>query len=455
MFLTEDTIISLATAPGLGAVAILRLSGPKTQEIGSKLISKWPKPRQAALREICSLQSERLDEALVLWFPGPKSFTGEDTLEIHTHGGSLIPGRVLRAFLEAGARMAEPGEFSRRAFLNGRLGLDQAEALNDLIHAENEGFANQALHQMQGGLKRKIEGLREQLLDLSALLEANLDFPEDDIPGLERNTLLRDISKIEDSLSQLAESYERGRILRKGLSVALTGRPNVGKSSLLNAFLKEDRAIVTSEAGTTRDVLEESFRFKGNRYRFLDTAGLRDTPSLAEAEGINRAKAASSEAEIRLIVTVSGEPIENSFELFQPLDPKRDFLIRNKSDLVSSEKDTLDDTFQGIPVYWVSAIHADGLDQLLSGLHQKTQSLLGESRASCEDLIVTNVRHRDALKRGSEALKRFVKALRDEIPYDVSLVELYSATDALGTIIGAVGVEDILDRVFEKFCIGK
>lgn len=434
-------------------MAILRLSGPETEAIARKLLARWPQPRRATLTEVRDLGGKVLDEALVLWFPGPGSFTGEDVLEVHTHGGRLIPGRVLEAFVHAGARPAEPGEFSRRAFLSGRLGLDQAEALNDLIHAENEAFADQALRQMQGGLKAKIEGLREKLLDFSALLEANLDFPEDDIPGLERESLLEDLGAIQAILEELAASYQRGRVLRSGIPVVLMGRPNVGKSSLLNAFLKEERAIVTSEAGTTRDVLEESFRSRGYLYRFLDTAGLRSTPSLAETQGIERAKKAAEAAQVRFLVTVSGEPFEvGESELFPKLDPERDILLRNKADLVPEDQDAFRDSLPELPCFWVSALEARGFEAVLDELHERAKHWAGDGG---EEWIVTQVRHRDALKRGAESLDRFRRAIRDEIPYDVSLVELYAATDSLGQIVGAVGVEDILDRVFEKFCIGK
>jgi tRNA modification GTPase len=440
----DDTIAGIATPPGVGGVAVVRVSGRQVREICSGLVDPWPRPRRASLRTLRSAEGKPLDEALVLWMPGPGSFTGEDTIEFHTHGGRVVPGRVLEALVARGARLAEPGEFSRRAFLSGRMSLEQAEAMNDLIHAEGEAFAQVALDALRGSLRTRVEAARDELLDLSALLEANLDFPEEDVPELDRGGILADLDRLREGLEVLATSYQRGRLLREGPRVVLSGRPNAGKSSLLNALLKQDRAIVTDEPGTTRDVLEEGLTFRGVRYRITDTAGLRQAPGLAEGAGVERAIAAAAEADVRLLVREAGEELG-----VEEVDPVRDLVVLSKVDQGSRKPPDVPD---GVRVVPTSALTGEGIEELMEAIHELAATRLPRPG---EDVVVTNLRHRDALARAGERLEAFRRALVDEIPYDVALVELSAATHALGSILGVVGVEDVLDRIFERFCIGK
>lgn len=440
----DDTIAGIATPPGVGGVAVVRVSGRRARQVSASLVAPWPRPRQAALRTLRDPDGRPLDEALVLWMPGPRSFTGEDTVELHTHGGRVVPGRVLEALLAGGARLAEPGEFSRRAFLSGRMSLEQAEAMNDLIHAEGEAFAQVALDTLRGSLQARVVAARDELLDLSALLEANLDFPEEDVPELDRGAILADLDRLRDGLEVLAASYQRGRLLREGPRVVLTGRPNVGKSSLLNALLKSDRAIVTDEPGTTRDVLEEGVHFRGVRYRLTDTAGLRHAPGLAEEAGIARALAAAAAADVRLLVRELGEELGD-----EALDPARDVVVVSKVDRGTWRPPAAP---EGVRVVGTSAVTGEGIEELMEAVHDLAAARLPRPG---EDVVVTNLRHRDALARAGERMRAFRQALVDEVPYDVALVELAAATHALGSILGVVGVEDVLDRIFERFCIGK
>lgn len=447
-----DTIAGLATAPGVGAVAVIRVSGPGTRALCEPLVGAWPRPRRASLRRLRDPRGEALDESLVLWFPGPASFTGEDMLELHTHGGRLVPRRVLEALVACGVRLAEPGEFSRRALYSGKASLDQLEAVQELVTAEDEGQAAAALYQVQGGLRRRIRGLREALVDLAALFEANLDHPEEDLPELDTGALLADLEGIRSEVAGLAASYERTRLQREGVRVALLGRPNAGKSSLLNALLREERAIVTPEAGTTRDVVEETLVYQGRRFLLLDTAGLRETASLAEAEGVNRARQVARGADLRVLVVPSTDP---SPDLGGLGIPEVDLLVWSKLDLLgdaSPPPPPLEDGSFPV-VVGTAALRDQGIAELLEVLGE-----LAESRSPPRapgEVLVTNLRHREALEQAAGALEACSEALLGGLPWDLAVTDLYRAIEALGGITGAVVTEDVLDRIFQRFCLGK
>lgn len=446
----DDTIVGLATPPGVGAVAVLRVSGRDARAIAGRLVCPWPAPREVALRKVRTPAGSELDQALVLWMPGPRSFTGEDVVELHTHGGLVTPRRVQEALVAAGARPAEPGEFTRRAFLAGRLGLDQAEAIHDLVSAEDDAFADEALRQMHGSLRRRVEELRGTLVALAARVEAVLDFPEEDVPDLAEGEVAGMLGELRAALREMVASYRRGRILREGPSVVLFGRPNVGKSSLMNALLGTDRALVTPEAGTTRDVLEEGLEHRGRRLRLVDTAGLRGTESEAERLGIERAGRAAEEADVRVLVSEAYLPLEEEeIGWLGSGVPARTVLVRNKRDRGSVPPGGVPG---GIPVVETVATEGEGLEALLDHIHGVATREVGPAKRG---VTLTNVRHRDALRRAGEALERFQGALAEGLPPDVSLVELYEARDSLAAVIGAVGTEDVLDVVFSRFCIGK
>jgi tRNA modification GTPase len=372
-------------------------------------------------------------------------------LELHTHGGERAPARVLQALLALGLRLAKPGEFSRRALLQGKQSLDGLEAIDTLISAQDEVQARASLYHIQGGLRRCIEGLREQLLDLTALLEANLDHPEEDLPELDLGSVLGSLAEIQERVERLAGSYSRYQRQREGVRVVLVGHPNVGKSSLLNGLLGEERAIVTAEPGTTRDLLEEVVNYRGMRFLLTDTAGLRSATSEAEAQGVARARAALERAHICLLVQEAGDP-HSQEELSRELGLTGgvDLLVRSKADLLAPEFRPLSGELEEV---WTSVPAHEGLDTLMEALHARAleQSLGPEE----EPLVVTNLRHREALEQAREELARLHQGLEQGLPWDVAMVDLYQAMDSLGRITGAVYSEEILDRIFERFCLGK
>lgn len=446
----RETIAGIATGIGSGGVAIVRVSGPEAARIGRSMAGSLPGPRRVALRTLHDLRGRLLDQGLVLWMPGPRTFTGEDTVEFQVHGGRVVPARVLRASLEWGARPAGPGEFTRRAFLSGRIGLDQAEAICDLVEAESEAIAEQALFQVQGALGERIRSLRDRLIGLAAELEAWLDFPDEDVPGLEAGKVERDLRAIEADLGHLVESGSRARILKAGPSVALVGRPNVGKSSLLNALLGTERAIVTAEPGTTRDLLEEGFLCRGLHLRLLDTAGLRDHVGEAEALGIARTREAIASAAVRVLVTEAGRELDPTEEqLLADLDPERDLLVRNKADLAGAGPAPSIGSL-GIGVVSTSATRRTGLVELETAVHARVFASLGGADPS--GLMVLRERQRELIEDARAELRGF----RGEgLPLDLRLEHLRSASERLGEVVGEIRSEDVLDAIFSRFCIGK
>lgn len=449
-----DTIFALATAPGPGAVAIIRVSGPAAGRLGAGLLGgALPPPRLASLRTLRDPAGAELDQALVLWMPGPRSFTGEDVLELHTHGGRVVPARVMAALAALGGRPAGPGEFTRRAFLAGRIGLDQAEAVDDLIRAESAEVAGLALGQLQGGLRARIESARRALVELLAHQHATLDFPEEDVDDLPVERVAAALAPIRRDLEVLAASFARGQMLREGVRVALFGRPNVGKSSLLNALLGVERALVTEEAGTTRDVLEEALEYRGRRYVLVDTAGRRETAGLAEGAGVARGIEAVAEAGIRVLVTESGSlPTAEESAWLAGLRPDRDLWVRSKADRTAPGADR---GVLGLPLAprWTAAPTGEGIGELMEAIHARGQALAPSPRPG--EVVVTRLRHRQALDTALGELAAFEAGLRDGLPPDVAMVELSSAVRSLGAILGEVGAEEVLDALFARFCLGK
>jgi tRNA modification GTPase len=454
----QDTICALATPAGLGAVAIVRISGPDARALAERHLRKADgKPvtlRSHRVHAVNVVDSDGkpVDEAIALYFAAPRSFTREDVVEIQGHGSPVVVRRVLALLMAAGARMAEPGEFTRRAFLNGRLGLAEAEAVNDLVHAPSDSVADLALEQLHGSLRERIGSLRARLIDLCALIEANMDFPEEDIEILDREDVKRQVTDIRARVEELADSYERGRLLRGGIRTLIAGRPNAGKSSLLNVLLKSERAIVTAIPGTTRDTIEESFAHRGVLWALIDSAGLRDTAEPVEAIGVQRARELMQQADLvlYLIDGAAGATAEER-ALLEDADPRRFQLVLNKSDLPRGDGD-LAERFARLRPVRIAATGGEGLDALLDVLHRRA---VDELIPAPKGALITSERHRDALRSAGAALARFAESLERAVPLDVSLVDLYDASSALGHIIGEVVTEDILDRVFERFCIGK
>ncbi|NOT22407.1 MAG: tRNA uridine-5-carboxymethylaminomethyl(34) synthesis GTPase MnmE [Nitrospiraceae bacterium] len=470
----DDTICAIATPIGEGGIGIVRLSGPHSLAVASyvvRLRSGYPlssvdshtlhladlvippsgKRKDGGAFQQGLFQPNLLDEALVVYMKAPRSFTAEDVVEIQSHGGALVLGMVCRVCIESGARMAEPGEFTKRAFLNGRLDLSQAEAVLDTIRATSSAGLLVAQRQLRGDLAREIEQSRASLLTVLAHVEAGIDFVGEDISFLQRDELIRIVTEACGVVQKLEATAQEGRILREGARIVILGRPNVGKSSLLNCFLKEERAIVTAIAGTTRDVIEESIDLDGMMIRLIDTAGMRDTDDVVEQEGIKRARVAQGEADLLLVVLDGTMPLTiDDRALLSAVRDRKHMVLLNKADLA----DTVprDFVLADYPTYAVSAKTGLGIEAVKAALRTQLVSGCFDAAAS---VMVTNVRHRDALRRAGESLGQALESVQCGMAGELVSIDVRAAADALGEITGAITTDEILGRIFSEFCIGK
>ena len=464
---SEDTIVAVATPPGRGGLGVVRLSGGRAVEIATGLIhfSSLPlETQRATLGTFADPKSGRaLDQVVVTCFRAPHSYTAEDVVEISCHGAPVILKFLVECCLEGGARAAEPGEFTLRAFLNRRIDLTQAEAIRDLIESRTLYQARVAAQQMQGAVSVRLKPHKKVLMDLIARLEAGIDFAEDDVAVLEWEEILSPIGAIRVDLEKLVEGYEYGRIVREGLSLAIVGRPNVGKSSLFNRLLNEDRAIVTATPGTTRDLVAESASVGGIPLRFVDTAGIREAADEAERIGVERSFQAIADSDLRLLVVDASEPwTEEDAGLLRKVRTLGPLLIAcNKSDLpgrlTENEVNQLisgGTPAAGSPVetVWTSALTGDGLPQL----REKILALAAPAdRAGGEGEFLTNLRHQQLIKNSLTSLARAREAAVRHMPHEMVLIDLYEALHALDTLTGATSTDDLLDIVFSTFCVGK
>lgn len=455
--LSFDTIVAPATPPGEGGVGIVRLSGPRAVAfLGATFRGKSNITRMESHRlyhgHLLNRNEERVDEVLAVLMRAPRSYTGEDVVEVHCHGGSQILRNVLDLFLEAGARMAEPGEFTRRAFLNGRLDLAQAEAVVDVITARSERASRVALDQLDGHLSMKIHHFSSQLKNALALLEAHLDFPDDEVGALDLPVLLAPIRKLSLQMNVLAGSFAVGRVLREGVSVLILGRPNVGKSSLMNALLGEPRAIVNEFAGTTRDTLEEQLILAGLPVRLVDAAGVCYTDDPVEQEGVRRAREKASAADLILMVVDGSCPLSDEDLLALELcQPDKTLVVVNKSDQAQNcDPERLLGFSRRVAI---SAKYSLGLDCLLKEIIDCLDSDAG--CADSEGVVVTERRHRDALLQAVAALKELLASAADSLPLECLAMDLREALTALGQITGETTPDEILDQIFSQFCVGK
>jgi tRNA modification GTPase len=445
----EDTIAAIATPVGRGALAIVRLSGPRAFLIARKHLLVWPpEPRLAHLTTIYA-GSESLDEALVTLFPGPNSFTGDDTVEISTHGGYLVPASIVAALISSGARQALPGEFTRRAVLNGKLDILQAEAIGDLIDARSRAMQHAALGQLDGGLSRRLIDLKDGLIGLEALIAYDIDFPEEDDGPIPRERINREVRDLSAALAALLATATAGELIREGAVVVIAGPPNAGKSSLFNALLGRARAIVTEIPGTTRDALESVIDSGKFPLRLVDTAGLREALDPIERLGIEVSESYLARAHVVLACAEDVEGLLFTVAAIEKLSNAAIIRVQTKTDLVINRYESEDEGV--IPV---SAETGIGLQQLLEAINVLLAGSYGE--ISPELPMLTNARHRQALTAALKELGQFEKAWSEqELPAPVASVHLRSAVHALEELIGAVEVEDILDRVFGSFCVGK
>ncbi len=439
-----DTIFALATAPGRAAVAVVRVSGPLSAAVLKAIAPPLPAPRRASLRRLKADDGEVLDEALVLWLPGPGSFTGEDSAELHLHGGRAGVEAVTLALARRGLRLAEPGEFSRRAFHNGKLDLTQAEAIADLVDAETDSQRRQALGQLEGGLSARYAGWRERLLQALARLEAAVDFPDEDLPQALWAEVGGRIGALATDLEAALADLGRGERVREGYRIALVGAPNAGKSSLLNCLAGREAAIVTDRPGTTRDVIEVPAVIEGFKVLFADMAGLRPTDDPIEAEGVRRALAWAQGADLRLWV-VDRSASDGAWREAAGVARAGDVLLLNKADLVAGGDAP---TADGLEMIEVSAVTSDGLDRLWAALSARVRGLGGDDFPA-----VTRLRHRRHLEDAAAALRRGEQAL-SRAP-ELAAEDLRHAALALGRIAGRIDPEQVLGEVFANFCIGK
>jgi tRNA modification GTPase len=463
---TGETIVSISTPVGRGGIGIVRLSGRDAIRIADKIFrsSNRRKLRQTASHRIVfghvidPVDKEIVDEVLVSLMRAPKTYTREDTVEINCHSGPIPLRRILETVLNAGAKPASPGEFTQRAFLNGRIDLAQAEAVLDVINSLTVQSQRAAVQQLRGSLSRKIEGIRDSLTDLAAFVEAYIDFPEEDIEPPSLKEMKKMAASIRRPLKKLIDGSRYGLILREGLKTAIAGRPNVGKSSLLNALLEHDRAIVTELPGTTRDVIEEHLNIKGLPIRIMDTAGIRDVKNIAEKEGVKRSLRTMEDADLVLIVLDGSRTLHaTDRELVRKSDPENTIFVINKSDLpgkisastLSSSKTGKGDLRRR--TLKISAKKGTGIEKL----KEKIVETALHGRADTSAGIVTNARHVHALEKALLSIDSFVSGVKANDSPEFLSVELRDALDAIGEILGITTPEDILDRIFSSFCIGK
>ena len=444
----EDTIVAISTPPGRGGIGIVRLTGPAARTIAEPLLKlRHPlAPAQARFAEILDSTGETLDEAVVTLFEKPHSYTSEDIVEIAAHGSPVLLNHLLRQCLAGGARLAEPGEFTQRAFLSGRLDLVQAEAVNDLIEASTLHQARVAAQQLGGSLSRQITPLKRQLTALIAALEAGIDFAEDDIDLLPNNEIAAQIQAIHTPLTTLESTFTYGRIVREGFSLAIVGRPNVGKSSLFNRLIERDRAIVTPTPGTTRDLVTERVSLEGIPVELIDTAGLRESSDEAESIGIAKSREAIAEADVILLVLDATAARNEEDEAIISTVATRPFLlVINKKDLVSSTNRHLH------PALETSALTGAGIPELRHAI----LSLLTRKSPGTETALLTNLRQQQSVSQTLAALNRARQAVITIVPHEMILLDLYEALQALDTLTGTTTSDDILNLIFSRFCIGK
>ena len=445
--LTKDTIAAIATAPGRGGVGVIRISGADLKPLAEAIIGKLPQPRYATYANFKAADGAVLDQGLALYFPGPASFTGEDVLELQGHGGPVIMRLLLQRCVELGARLAEPGEFTKRAFLNDKLDLAQAEAVADLIDASSEQAARSAVRSLQGAFSTEVTALVEQLINLRMLVEATLDFPEEDIDFLEAANAVGKLQGIMQQLARVLQTARQGAILREGIHVALIGQPNVGKSSLMNALAGDEVAIVTDIAGTTRDTIRELIHIDGVPMHIIDTAGLRETTDQVEQIGIERTWKAIDKADIALLLLDSRHGLtEAETAILQRLPAGLKLLkVFNKIDL-SGEQPGLSE-LDGIPVVYLSARQHRGVDLLRQQLLQAVGY-----RSEGEGIFMARERHLNAIHQARQSLET---AHQNWQQIELFAEELRLAQHALSGITGEFSADDLLGEIFSRFCIGK
>lgn len=456
----DDTIAAIATAPGEGGIGIIRISGADSIAIASSIFKPFYKenlldyPNRSLVYGNIVDSDRVIDEVLIARMEGPNSYTAEDVVEINCHGGFISVKKILELVLKKGARLADPGEFTKRAFLNGRIDLSQAEAVIDIINAKTDQSHDIAQTQLEGALSQKVRSLRNMITEVLAQVEVAIDYPEEDIEFITYKELTDKTSQIQKEVVKMYETSDTGKILREGLKTAILGKPNVGKSSLMNWILGENRAIVTEIAGTTRDVIEEFVNIKGIPLKIVDTAGIRETDDIVEKIGVEKSRDHMKSSDLVLVVLDSSRELEeDDLEILDAINPKKTLVLINKIDLESRlDMDKVKEYIAEENIIHISAMENKGLESI----HDKIETMVYEGRVSNKgDVMITNTRHKDAIYKAMNSINDAIKGLEDHMSYDFIGLDLKDAWDSLGFINGDTVTEDLLDTIFKNFCIGK
>lgn len=457
-----STIAAISTAPAIGGIGIIRMSGDECFEILNKIFIPKHKEKIENIKgytikygKVVNPKTNKIiDEVLVSYFKNPKSYTAEDLCEINSHGGIVVVREILELCLQNGAELAEPGEFTKRAFLNGRIDLTQAEAIIDIINAKTSREAQESANQLEGYLSKKINEIKAKIMDLMVDIEANIDYPEYDVEEVSNNRAEGKLIEVKKDLENLSKTFENGKILKDGIKIAIIGSPNAGKSSLLNSILKEERAIVTDIAGTTRDIIEEQVVIEGIPFKIVDTAGIRNARDKIEQIGIEKSKKAANEADVVIgVFDSSVELNDEDREILKLLQKKKSIIILNKIDLNIDKAGNSPEILQASsPVVKLSIKNGDNLDELyheLIKMFNLNQINLGN------ELLITNVRHQELINKAIESTRMAIDDLNNDMPIDIISINIKQILEHLGEITGDNISEDIIKSIFSKFCLGK
>lgn len=458
--MVKDTIAAISTPLGEGGIAVIRISGEQAVPVAAAIFRSKSDLAEASTHTVHyghivePGSGERVEEVLVTLMRGPRSFTAEDVVEVSCHGGIVSVKKVLDLILRSGARLAEPGEFTKRAFLNGRIDLAQAEAVMDLIRSKSDRAFKLALKQVEGSLSKQIKGLRTRLIELMAHIEVNIDYPEHDVEDLTNSHIQTEASAVQEQIGKLLRSAEQGKILREGIVTAIVGRPNVGKSSLLNALAQENRAIVTDIPGTTRDVIEEYVTVNGIALKLLDTAGIRETTDIVEQIGVARSHGALEEADLVLLMLNGAEPLqEDDYKLLEQLQSRSAIVVVNKTDLsLIADLDAIRQLYDEERIVLLSVQEEKGLDKLAAAI---SSMFFAGSVESTDLTYVSNVRHIHLLRESAHSLQEALDAAAVMVPIDLLQIDIRNAWEQLGEILGDSVGESLIDQIFSQFCLGK
>ena len=451
-----STIVAISTAPGIGGIGIIRMSGEKSFEILEKIFVTNDKPISGYTMKYGKIVDEKnviIDEVLVSYFIAPNSYTRENVCEINSHGGMVVMKKILELCLKNGAVLAEPGEFTKRAFLNGRIDLSQAEAVIDIINSKTDREAKASINQLEGNLSLEIKEIRKDLISMMADIEASIDYPEYDVEEVTTNKVKDVLLKQKDRLKKLEKSFDNGKILKDGINTVIIGRPNAGKSSLLNILLNEERAIVTSVEGTTRDTIEEYISINGIPLKIIDTAGIREASDEVEKIGVEKAKKIAKESDLIIgIFDISRKMNKEDYEILDILKNKNSIIVLNKIDLDENNADLEKIKEVSKPVVQISTKTREGIDNL----YKEIENLIETKEISSDnEIIVTNTRHKSLIAKAIISVDKSLETIENKMPIDIIVVYVKDILENLGEITGETVTEDIIKEIFSKFCLGK